>query len=100
MAKHAFLCNAFHQWQHFDRRRHLSSYERLAIRRPICRPLGIGIGRWVGSMELLGGGALRGSEGHPAAAPDDDLASEKGHLLAKRALFSTITGGGGGPAPR
>ena len=38
-----------------------------------------------------GGGAVRGSEGHPAN--DDDLASEKGHLLAKRALFSTITGG-------
>ena len=28
-------------------------------------------------------------------ADDDDLASEKGHLLAKRALFLTITGGGG-----
>ena len=32
-----------------------------------------------------GGGAVRGSEGDPA--DDDDLASEKGHLLAKRALF-------------
>ena len=39
----------------------------------------------VGSLKLLGGGAVRGSEGHPA--DDDDLASEKGHLLAKRALF-------------
>ena len=46
----------------------------------------------VRSLKLLGGGiAVRGSEGHPADA--DDLASEKGHLLAKRALFSTITGG-------
>ena len=44
-----------------------------------------------------GGGAVRGSEGHPA--DDDDLASEKGHLFAKRALFSTITGGGGGERP-
>ena len=50
------------------------------------------------SLKLLGGGgAVRGSEGHPAA--DDDLASEKGHLLAKRALFPTITGGGGAAAP-
>ena len=32
-----------------------------------------------------GGGAVRGSEGHTAV---DDLASEKGHLLGKRALFS------------
>ena len=38
----------------------------------------------VRSLKLLGGGAVRGSEGHPAAA---DLASEKWHLLAKRALF-------------
>ena len=46
----------------------------------------------VRSLKLLGGGAVRGSEGHPA--DDDDLASpEKGHLLAKRALYSTI------PAP-
>ena len=41
----------------------------------------------------IAGGAVRGSEGHPA--DDDDLASEKGHLLAKRALYPTITGGGG-----
>ena len=41
--------------------------------------------------KIVGGGAVRGSDGHPAA----DLASEKGHLLAKRALFPTITGGGG-----
>ena len=47
----------------------------------------------VRSLKLFGGGAVRGSEGHPA--DDDDLASEKGHLLAKRALFSMITGGGG-----
>ena len=33
----------------------------------------------------IAGEALRGSEGQPAN--DDDLASEKGHLLAKRALF-------------
>ena len=52
---------------------------------------------WYGSKQFLNRtaslarGAVRGSEGHPAAA--DDLASEKGHLLAKRALFSTITGG-------
>ena len=45
----------------------------------------------VRSLKLLGG-AVRGSEGHSAAA--DDLASEKWHLLAKRALFSTITGAG------
>ena len=47
-----------------------------------------------------GGGAVRGSEGHPV--DDDDSASEKGHLLAKRALFPKITGGGGScpPAPR
>ena len=38
-----------------------------------------------------GGQSSGGSEGHPA---DDDLASEKGHLLAKMGLFSTITGGG------
>ena len=43
--------------------------------------------------KVAGGGGLRGSEGHPA--DDDDLASGKGHLLAKWALFSTITGGGG-----
>ena len=42
----------------------------------------------VRSLKLLGG-AVRGSEGHPA--DDDDLASEKGHLLPKWALFSTIT---------
>ena len=47
----------------------------------------------VRNLKLLGGGTVRGSEGHPA--DDDDLASEKGHLLAKMALFSTITGGGG-----
>ena len=37
----------------------------------------------VRSLKLLlgGGGAVQGSVGHPAAA--DDLASEKGHLLAK-----------------
>ena len=54
----------------------------------------------VRSLKLLGGGAVRGSEGHPAAA--DDLASEKGHLLAKKGTFSTITPGGGQlppPAP-
>ena len=44
----------------------------------------------VRSLKLLGG-AVRGSEGH--------LASEKGHLLAKRALFSTITGGAVAPLP-
>ena len=43
--------------------------------------------------KIVRGGAVRGSEGHPV--DDDDLASEKGHLLAKRALFSTITFGGG-----
>ena len=49
----------------------------------------------VHSLRLLGVGEVqKGSEGHPAA--DDDLASEKGHLLAKRTLFSTITGGRGG----
>ena len=41
----------------------------------------------VRSLNLLGG-AVRGSEGHPA--DDDDLASEKGHLLAKRALFPQV----------
>ena len=43
--------------------------------------------------EIVGGGGetVRGSEGHPAA--DDDMASEKAHLLAKRTLFSTITRG-------
>ena len=43
----------------------------------------------------IAGGAVRGSEGHP---PDNDLASEKGHLLAKRApahFFSRLPGGGG-----
>ena len=46
----------------------------------------------VRSLKLLGGGGVvRGSEGHPAA--DEDLASEKGPLLAKRALFSSITWG-------
>ena len=40
---------------------------------------------------IAGGGGVRGSEGYPAAAAAD-LASEKGHLLAKRALFSTIIG--------
>ena len=47
----------------------------------------------VRSLKLFGGGggAVRGSEGHPAA--DDDLASEKGHLLAKRALFPRLPGG-------
>ena len=43
----------------------------------------------VRSLELLeGGGAVRGSEGRPAAA-DDDLASEKGHFFPR---------GGGGAA--
>ena len=42
-------------------------------------------GMAVRSLKLLGEGAVRGSEGHPA--DDDDLASETGHLLAKRALF-------------
>ena len=54
----------------------------------------------VRSLKLLGGGggAVRVSEGRPA--DDDDLASEKGHLLEKRVLFSTITrGGGGGSCP-
>ena len=38
--------------------------------------------------KIAGGGSPRfRTEGHSA---DDDLASEKGHLLAKRALFSTI----------
>ena len=41
-----------------------------------------------------GGGAVRGTEGHPAAA--DYLASEKGHLLAKKALFPHGYWGGGG----
>ena len=44
--------------------------------------------------------AVRSSEGHPAN--DDDLVSEKGHLLAKRAsehIFATITGQGGCPPP-
>ena len=44
----------------------------------------------VRNLKLLGGGAVRGSEGHPA--DDDDLASEKGHLLAKRALFHDYRG--------
>ena len=38
--------------------------------------------------KIAGGGAVRGSEGHPA--DDDDLASEKGHLLAKRAFFPRL----------
>ena len=58
----------------------------------------------VRSLKLLGGGAVccLGSEGHPA--DEDDLASEKGHLLAKRALFphdyrgGNYRGGGGVPA--
>ena len=33
--------------------------------------------------KIAGGGAVRGSEGHPA--DNDDLASEKGHLLSKSA---------------
>ena len=43
-------------------------------------------GKYVGNNgsctqpKIAGGGAVRGSEGHPAA--DDDLASEKRHLLA------------------
>ena len=46
--------------------------------------------------KIAGGGAVRDSEGHPAAAAD--LASEKGHLSTKRAerqkrFFSMITGG-------
>ena len=41
---------------------------------------------------------MRGSEGHPAA--DDDLASEKGHLLAKRALFPRLPGGAAPPPAR
>ena len=49
------------------------------------------------SLKLLGGGAVRGLEGHPADG--DDLASEKGHLLAKRALFSRITRGAAAPPP-
>ena len=51
----------------------------------------------VHSLKLLGGLAVRGSEGYPAA--DDDLASEKGHLLTKRAVFPTIIGGGGHVTP-
>ena len=47
----------------------------------------------VRSLKWLGEGAVQGSEWLTAAA--DDLASEKGHLLAKRALFSTITRGAG-----
>ena len=49
----------------------------------------------VHSLKLLGGGGgqVRGSEGHPAAA--DDLASEKRHLLAKRTLLP----GGSCPPP-
>ena len=54
-------------------------------------------GMAVHSVRLLGGGVVRGSEGHPA--DDDNLASEKGHLLAKMALYSTITGGGQLPPP-
>ena len=40
-------------------------------------------GGWQGMavrrLKLLGGGAVRGSEGHPA--DDDDMASEKGHFF-------------------
>ena len=45
----------------------------------------------------IAAGAVRGSEGHPA--DDDDLASEKGHLLAKRAFFPRLPGGGSCPLP-
>ena len=48
--------------------------------------------------KIAGGGAVRGAEGHPA--DDDDLAPEKGYLLAKRALFPTITRGGSCPPCR
>ena len=51
--------------------------------------------RYMIMISLLGGGAVRGSEGHPAAT--DNMASEKGHLLAKRALFPTITRGAAAP---
>ena len=47
----------------------------------------------VHNLKLLGGGAVRGSEQHPA--DDDDLASEKGHLPAKWALFPHDYRGGG-----
>ena len=57
----------------------------------------IGHGRTQPKIAGGGGGAVRGSEGHPAAA--DDMASEKGRLLPKRALFSKITGGSCPPAP-
>ena len=50
----------------------------------------------VRSLKLLGG-AVQGSEGHPAAA--DGLTSENGHLLAKRALFPHDYRGGGNPSP-
>ena len=50
----------------------------------------------VRSLKLLGGG---GSPRFRRAPCDDDLASEKGHLFAKRAFFSTITWGGGGSCP-
>ena len=39
-----------------------------------------------------GGGAVRVSEGHPA--DDDDLASEKGHLLAKKSALPLSHGAG------
>ena len=52
---------------------------------------------WLDAAKNCWGGAVRGSEGHPA--DDDDLASEKGHLLAKRTLFSMITRGQLPPAP-
>ena len=49
--------------------------------------------------KIAGGGAVRGSEGHP---PDDDLASEQGHLLAKKGtFFHDYRGGAAAPlAPR
>ena len=52
---------------------------------------------WPYTQPKIARGAVRGPEGHPA--DDDELASEKGHLLAKRARFSTITGGGSCPPP-
>ena len=46
----------------------------------------------VRSLKLLGGGgAARGSEGHPA--DDDDLASEKGTCSQKGHFFSRLPGG-------
>ena len=35
--------------------------------------------------KIAGGGAVRGSEGHPT--DDDDLASEKGHMRRKKGTF-------------